>query len=63
MISKNMERARIIVSQWPQWKQDVCLTKYSIYKTCPRCRGYDLEKQWCLVCNKTGFILKPQSNN
>lgn len=33
------------------------------YITCPRCRGYDLEKQWCLVCDKTGFILKPQSNN
>jgi len=27
-----------------------------IYKTCPVCRGYALESQWCGHCNKTGFI-------
>ena len=24
--------------------------------TCPKCRGYDLERQWCDHCNKSGFI-------
>jgi hypothetical protein len=27
-------------------------------KVCPACRGYDLEKQWCGVCRKTGFVPK-----
>lgn len=27
-----------------------------IYKPCPKCRGYNLESQWCNHCNKTGYI-------
>ena len=25
-------------------------------KVCPVCRGYNLERQWCEHCNKTGFV-------
>ncbi len=23
---------------------------------CPACRGYDLERQWCEVCDHTGIV-------
>lgn len=25
-------------------------------RTCPACRGYELERSWCSVCNKTGIV-------
>lgn len=25
-------------------------------KTCPRCRGYRLESQWCQVCGGSGYV-------
>lgn len=24
--------------------------------SCPNCRGYRLERQWCHVCNGSGFV-------
>lgn len=26
-------------------------------KTCPVCRGYEVERQWCSCCNGSGFII------
>lgn len=26
------------------------------YRVCPRCRGYDLERQWCDDCGAKGVI-------
>lgn len=28
------------------------------HRTCPACRGYDLEKQWCNKCNGSGLCKK-----
>lgn len=30
--------------------------KWHNFVTCPRCRGYRLERQWCEACNKTGVV-------
>jgi len=29
-----------------------------LVETCPSCRGYNLESQWCDVCKRTGVIVK-----
>lgn len=29
---------------------------YDAYKPCPACRGYNLERQWCSVCDTRGFV-------
>lgn len=26
------------------------------WDACPACRGYDLERQWCLVCGRQGLV-------
>lgn len=34
------------------------MTVIESIETCPRCRGYSLESQWCSTCKGAGFIAK-----
>jgi len=29
-------------------------------EVCPACRGYNVERQWCDVCKRTGYVEKPR---
>lgn len=31
-------------------------SRWHNFVTCPRCRGYRLERQWCEACNKSGVV-------
>jgi len=32
------------------------MTNWNELQTCPRCRGYWLERQWCALCNGNGLV-------
>lgn len=36
--------------------QTVSFSVRSPFRSCPACRGYDLERQWCDVCKGYGYV-------
>jgi hypothetical protein len=34
---------------------------YYTHIPCPACRGYNLERQWCSVCDRKGYVNNKES--
>lgn len=53
-----LSKAEGILRRYPEgWSE---YRRATAARTCPACRGYDLERQWCSVCDGRGRVIARQ---
>jgi len=50
------DRLRQVIQSELVKNANVPPARWHNFETCPRCRGYRLERQWCEACNRSGVV-------